>query len=88
MEVPDPEIPGIEDDIQKDQIQNSEGSTEQIAASDVQFSNNIFIISIPIATCCSYITYVYRADMKLKGHRNHPYFFFLSDIQYHKLLEF
>ena len=24
-------------------------------------------------------TYVYRADMKLKGHRN------LSDIQYHKL---
>ena len=29
------------------------------------------------------ITYVYRTDMKLKGHRNNP--LYLSDIQYHKI---
>ena len=39
-----------------------------------------FIISY---SCLLYITYyVYRADMKLKEHRNNPYF---SDIQFHKL---
>ena len=71
MEVPDPEISGTEE-----KGPDSEG-TEQVAASDVLCFNNIFVIS------CIYVyvvyTYVYRADMKLKGHRN------LSDIQYHKL---
>ena len=74
-EIPDPEIPSTEDDIQKDQIQKG---IEQVAASDLLCFNNIFIISIPIAML--YITSVYRADMKLKGHRNNPYFLYLSDI--------
>ena len=43
----------------------------------------IFFKYLPIAMF--YITYIYRADMKLKGHRNNPFFLYLSDIQYHKL---
>ena len=82
MEVPDPEIPGTEDDIQKYQIQKVLNKLQY----QMSLCFNIFIISIPIATCIMlYITYVYCADMKLKGHRNNPYFLYLSDIQYHKL---
>ena len=47
MEVPDPEIPGTEDDIQKDQIQKVLNKLQH------QMSY-VFIISIPIALCFIY----------------------------------
>ena len=60
--VPDPEILGREDHIQKDQI--AEGS-EQVAASDVLCFYNIFIISIPIVICCILLMFIFSLKQLL-----------------------
>ena len=70
MEVPDPEIPGTEEDIQKDQIQKV--LAKQVAASDVLCFYNIYSYSYML-----YITYVERTRKQS--------ILFVSDIQYHKL---
>ena len=55
MEVPDPEMPGTEDEIQKDQIQKVLNKLQhQMSYVFIIF----FIISIPIAICCILLTFI------------------------------
>ena len=55
MEVPDPDISGTEDDIQKDQIQKVLNKLQhQMSCVLIIF----FIISIPISICCILLIFI------------------------------
>ena len=50
MEVPDPEIPGTEEDIQKDQIQK--------VLNKLQHQMSYVFITTPIALCCILLMFI------------------------------
>ena len=56
MEVPDPEIPGTEDDIQKDQIQKVLNKLQHQMSYALIII--IVIISIPISICCILLMFI------------------------------
>ena len=69
MEVLHPEIPGTEDDIQKDQIQK--------VLNKLQDQMSYVLIIFLLYTYSSMLYISYRADMKSKGHGKNSYILYL-----------